>query len=237
MLRYMKTGTMLLSIAYIVLGLMLLIVPERSLLMICYVFGAVVLITGIVGLVQYTRTRGQGFAAPFLLISGVITGALGVFTLLRPAVVASFLPVVFGLFIAVDGLNRISSGMTLAKRHAHRWWVLVLLGLLSIALGVFLVWRPFDVAVSVVMLCGILLIVEGAMNLSCVIYASMELNALERMAQSALNATLAAAGEALDAEEEAAQAIEDALEGKPPVVYNAESTELPNDDTKENDTL
>ena len=45
MLRYMKTGTMLLSIAYIVLGLMLLIVPERSLLMICYVFGAVVLIT------------------------------------------------------------------------------------------------------------------------------------------------------------------------------------------------
>ena len=37
--------------------------------------------------------------------------------------------------------------------------------------------------------------------------------------------------------EEAAQAIEDALEGKPPVVYNAESTELPNDDTKENDTL
>ena len=237
MLRHMKTGTMLLSIAYIVLGLMLLIVPERSLLMICYAFGAVVLITGIVCLVQYTRTRGQGFAAPFLLISGVITGALGVFTLLRPAVVASFLPVVFGLFIAVDGLNRISSGMTLAKRHARRWWVLVLLGLLSIALGVFLVWRPFDVAVSVVMLCGILLIVEGAMNLSCVIYASMELNALERMAQSALNATLAAAGEALDAEEEAAQAIEDALEGKPPVVYNAESTELPNDDTKENDTL
>ena len=237
MLRHMKTGTMLLSIAYIVLGLMLLIVPERSLLMICYVFGAVVLITGIVCLVQYTRTRGQGFTAPFLLISGVITGALGVFTLLRPAVVASFLPVVFGLFIAVDGLNRISSGMTLAKRHARRWWVLVLLGLLSIALGVFLVWRPFDVAVSVVMLCGILLIVEGTMNLSCVIYVSMELNALERMAQSALNATLAAAGEALDAEEEAAQAIEDALEGKPPVVYNAESTELPNDDTKENDTL
>ena len=237
MLRHMKTGTMLLSIAYIVLGLMLLIVPERSLLMICYAFGAVVLITGIVCLVQYTRTRGQGFAAPFLLIGGVITGALGVFTLLRPAVVASFLPVVFGLFIAVDGLNRISSGMTLAKRRARRWWVLVLLGLLSIALGVFLVWQPFDVAVSVVMLCGILLIVEGTMNLSCVIYVSMELNALERMAQSALNATLAAAGEALDAEEEAAQAIEDALEGKPPVVYNAESTEIPNEDTKENDTL
>ena len=237
MLRHMKTGTMLLSIAYIVLGLMLLIVPERSLLMICYAFGAVVLITGIVCLVQYTRTRGQGFAAPFLLIGGVITGALGVFTLLRPAVVASFLPVVFGLFIAVDGLNRISSGMTLAKRRARRWWVLVLLGLLSIALGVLLVWRPFDVAVSVVMLCGILLIVEGTMNLSCVIYVSMELNALERMAQSALNATLAAAGEALDAEEEAAQAIEDALEGKPPVVYNAESTEIPNEDTKENDTL
>lgn len=230
MLRHMKTGTMLLSIAYIALGLMLLIVPEHSLLLLCYAFGAVVLITGIVCLVQYVRIRGNGFVAPFMLIGGVITGALGIFTLLRPETVASFLPIVFGIFIAVDGFSRIVSGFDLAKRRAHHWWVLALLGVLSILLGLLLIWRPFAVAVSVVMLCGILLIVEGVMNLSCIIYVSMELNALERMAQSALNATLAAAGEALDEAEEAEQAIQDALEGKPPVVYNAESTELPNDE-------
>ena len=48
MLRYVKSGMMLLSIAYIVIGMMLLIMPQTSLLWICYAFGAVVLITGIV---------------------------------------------------------------------------------------------------------------------------------------------------------------------------------------------
>ena len=38
MLRYVKSGMMLMSIAYIVLGLMLLIMPETSLLWICYAF-------------------------------------------------------------------------------------------------------------------------------------------------------------------------------------------------------
>lgn len=219
MLRHMKTGTFLLSIAYLLLGLLLLIMPETSLLWICYAFGAVVLLTGVVCLLQYARLHGRGFAAPFLLVGGVITGALGIFTLLRPQAVASILPIVFGIFILVDGCNRIASGVELARQKGHKWWVLVLLGILSLVLGVVLIWRPFDIAVSMVMLCGVLLVVEGALNLGCVLYAAMELAALERAARSALNATLAAAGEVLD-EVEAEQAARDA------VVYEAESTEV-----------
>ena len=73
MLRYIKNGMLVLSIAFIALGLFLLIMPETSLLWICYAFGAVVLITGIVCLIQYTRLRGSGFAALFLLVGGVTT--------------------------------------------------------------------------------------------------------------------------------------------------------------------
>ena len=79
MLRYVKSGMMLMSIAYIVLGLMLLIMPETSLLWICYAFGVVVLITGIVCLIQYARIRGTGFTAPLMLVGGVITAGLGLF--------------------------------------------------------------------------------------------------------------------------------------------------------------
>ena len=111
MLRYIKTGMMLLSIAYIVIGMMLLVMPQTSLLWICYAFGAVVLITGIVCLVQYARIRGTGFTAPFMLVGGVITAGLGIFTLAKPQVVASFLPIVFGIFIVVDGLSRIGTAM------------------------------------------------------------------------------------------------------------------------------
>ncbi|WP_204652511.1 hypothetical protein, partial [Gemmiger formicilis] len=38
---------------------------------ICYAFGAVVLLTGVVCLIQYVRVRGSGFTAPFLLVGGI----------------------------------------------------------------------------------------------------------------------------------------------------------------------
>ena len=39
MLRYVKNGMLLLSVAYIVIGMLLLIMPETSLLWICNIFG------------------------------------------------------------------------------------------------------------------------------------------------------------------------------------------------------
>lgn len=223
MLRYVKSGMMLLSIAYIVIGMMLLIMPQTSLLWICYAFGAVVLITGIACLIQYARIRGTGFTAPFMLVGGVITAGLGIFTLAKPQVVASFLPVVFGIFIVVDGLSRIGSAIDLAKRKGQKWWVLLLLSIVSVALGILLVLHPFGAAVSLVMVCGILLIVEGAMNLGCILYAAMELRTLDRMATAAANAAMSAIGDALD-EAEAAESPADA-----PVVYDAESKDVSED--------
>ena len=224
MLRYVKNGMLLLRIAFIALGLLLLVMPQTSLLWICYAFGAVVLITGVVCLVQYARLRGSGFAAPFFLVAGVSTAALGIFSLARPEVVASFLPVVFGLFILIDGCSRIGTAIELARRKADKWWMMLLFSVLSVALGILLLVNPFGAAVSVVMLCGVLLIIEGVVNLSCVVYTAMELRTLDRMADAAVTATLSALGDALDEEE--AAALNADHEG---VVYNAESTEVPDD--------
>lgn len=227
MLRYIKSGMMLLSIAYIIIGMMLLIMPQTSLLWICYAFGAVVLVTGIVCLIQYARIRGTGFTAPFMLVGGVITAGLGIFTLAKPQVVASFLPIVFGIFILVDGLSRVGTAIDLAKRKGQKWWVLLLLSVVSVALGVLLVLHPFDAAVSVVMVCGILLIVEGALNLGCVLYAAMELRTLDRMASAAANAALSALGDALDETEAAADTADTgSIAPEGPVVYNAESKDV-----------
>ena len=227
MLRYIKSGMMLLSIAYIIIGMMLLIMPQTSLLWICYAFGAVVLVTGIVCLIQYARIRGTGFTAPFMLVGGVITAGLGIFTLAKPQVVASFLPIVFGIFILVDGLSRVGTAIDLAKRKGQKWWMLLLLSVVSVALGVLLVLHPFDAAVSVVMVCGILLIVEGALNLGCVLYAAMELRTLDRMASAAANAALSALGDALDEAEAAADTADTgSIASEGPVVYDAESKDV-----------
>ena len=131
----------------------------------------------------------------------------------------------FGIFIVVDGLSRIGSAIDLAKRKGQKWWVLLLLSIVSVALGILLVLHPFGAAVSVVMVCGILLIVEGAMNLGCILYAAMELRTLDRMATAAANAAMSAIGDALDE----AEAAESGIPMDGPVVYNAESKDVSED--------
>ena len=157
-------------------------------------------------------------------MAGVITAALGLFTLAQPQVVASFLPVVFGLFILIDGCSRIGTAVELARRQADHWWLVLLFSVLSIALGILLLVNPFGAAVSVVMLCGVLLIIEGAVNLACVVYTAMELRTLDRMADAAQTAALDALGQMLDEEE--AEALNRTTRG---IVYNAESTDVSDD--------
>lgn len=184
MLRQMKTGMIFLSVGYLLVGLLLLVMPQESLRWICYAFGAVILITGAICLLRYFHIRGNGIRAPFLLIGGVVTLSLGIFLLLQPDFVMSILPVVFGLFIAVDGVLRCENSIELARLHGQRWWILLLLGAVSVLLGVLVVLHPLDAIIGVTMLSGLLLVVEGALNLGCVIYASMEVHALDRVAKA-----------------------------------------------------
>ena len=123
------------------------------------------------------------------------------------------------------------TAIDLAKRKGEKWWMLLLFSIVSIALGALLIWHPFGAAVSVVMLCGILLIVEGALNLGCILYAAMELRTLDRMANAAVNATLTALGDALDEAEAAGTDIVDVTRDGEPVVYDAESTDVSDEDS------
>ena len=58
--------------------------------------------------------------------------------------------------------------------------------------------------------------------MGCVLYAAMELRTLDRMASAAANAALSALGDALDE----AEAAESGIPMDGPVVYNAESKDV-----------
>lgn len=185
MLHHVKTGMLVLSISYLILGLLLLAAPAASLPWICTGFGAIILLTGAVNLVRYFRAREKSLAALFTLVGGVVTAGLGVFALLRPDYVTWILPLVFGLFVLVDGGLREQSAWQLFKRKGQKWWVVMLLGFVSCILGVLLIAQPFlTMPLDPILLCGIILVVEGVLNLGCAIYTAMELHALDRLEQA-----------------------------------------------------
>lgn len=175
MLRHIRVGMLFMSVCYLALGLLLLVLPQACLPWLCLGVSIAVLLTGLVNLVRYFRAERRSFAALCTLGGGAVTTALGIYTLLRPDSVRLILPLIFGLLILVDGILRIGAAFSLVRRA--RWQWLALLGLVSCLLGVLLIAqdtaRLIAIIDDIILFSGILLVVEGALNLGCTVYIGM----------------------------------------------------------------
>ena len=199
MFKQAKSGLMLSSVAYLVLGVCLIGWPDLSMMLACRGLGLVILVTGAVQVWHYLHREGHPFFAYLSLVYGIAAVGLGLALLIWPTLFIGVLPVVFGLFIIVDSLGRVAQALDLKEVGYGRWWVYLLSGLLSVLLGGFVLLNPFSTMEAMVMALGVILLAEGVMNLLGSLFAGITVWRLKRALDKA-----AAEAEAADAALEAA---------------------------------
>ena len=170
MAKKLKWNLILMSVLYLALGVFLLLVPGTALNVVCYALGTVVLVPPVIQLVRYFAVERGIFQSQLTLISGLICLGLGAFLIFRSDVVVRILPIVFGLFVIFDSLGRIQNALELRRCKYDSWKGFLLLALLSIALGAVMILNPFGTMETLVMAIGVILIVEGALNLLSALY-------------------------------------------------------------------
>ena len=165
MVKKLKWNLVLMSALYLGLGVFLLMKPTTALNIVCYALGAVVLACAAVQLIRYFVFQSQ-----LTLISGIICLALGAFLILRSDIVVSILPIVFGLFVIFDSISRVQNALDLRRCGYSSWKSFLLLPVLSVVLGVIMILNPVGTLETLVMAIGIILIVEGSINLLSALY-------------------------------------------------------------------
>ncbi|MGN0707653.1 MAG: HdeD family acid-resistance protein [Faecalibacterium sp.] len=173
MVKKLKWNLILMSVLYLALGVFLLLMPGTALNIVCTALGAVVLIMAVVQLVSYFTVERNVFRSQFTLLSGLICLALGAFLVFRGDIVVRILPIVFGLFVIFDSLGRIQNALELRRCEYSSWKGFLVLGALSIVLGIVMIVNPFGTMETLVMAIGIILIVEGAINLFSALYTTI----------------------------------------------------------------
>ena len=166
----MKWNLIFMSLLYVGLGIFLVMKPGTALNIVCYALGGVVLACAAVQLIRYFVVERGVFQSQLTLISGLVCLALGVFLLLRSDIVVSILPIVFGLFVIFDAIGRVQNALDLRRCGYDSWKGFLLLPVLSVVLGVILIANPFGAMETLVMAIGVILIVEGAINLLSALY-------------------------------------------------------------------
>lgn len=173
------------SIATIIIGLILLLFPTVTLNFISYCLGAVALVMGVIRTVRYFR---QDHTYPFLfqsdLVVGLITIGLGIFMMTQPKTVISLIPHIFGILVAGCGVGNILRAMDAKKAGLSQWGFLLGLAIISVVLGVLIMFNPFGALELVVTIIGGGLIYEGATDLFTTLLLGKRIDAWKKSIQA-----------------------------------------------------
>ena len=164
-LKNMTVSFVFLSILYLLLGIVLLVWPTLVMDIISYAFGAILLLYGLFAIIGFYRSedrRGGAFLGLFL---GIVAAAVGAIMVLYPPLIQSIIPVILGLYIAIDGLLSVKRTLELHRMDYARWNVNLILSLVSAGLGIFIVFHPLLTQASLFRVIGVVLIYAGGSDL------------------------------------------------------------------------
>ena len=178
-MRAAKTGYVVMSIVFCVVGVLFIALPARSAVMIGRVLGAAMAAFGAVKLVGYFSRDLYRLAFQYDLEFGILLIALGVIVLLRTNGVMDFICIAAGVSILADGLFKIQIAIDARRFGIRDWWLILLLAVVTGGVGLLLVFRLGSFVVIpgmqvLTVLLGAALLAEGVLNL-CVALSTVKI--------------------------------------------------------------
>lgn len=156
-----RKATLWMAALYLVVGAVLMLFPGASGTVFCWCLAAGALGYAALQFRYVLQMKNQGYTAPISMISGGFFTVIGLICLFRPQWVLSFLPIILGLVLLADGFGKLPIFLDEMRIKSPFRWSVTLSCFVPLALGIFLLFRPFAVAKSVIFLFGLGLFIDG----------------------------------------------------------------------------
>ncbi len=182
--KVVKTNRMAGALIWVILGVILLVWPESSMITLSKLIGLVLTVTG-VGMVILYLWNHDGLLTSYLqLAMGVIIGAVGLWICLRPAQLVELIPTIFGIIVMINGLSDLSKTFALGRQKYDRWWVSLLIAVATLLFGLVLIFKPFGIAKFITRVIGLVLIFNGISDLWIITRISDEIKNVRQDAEA-----------------------------------------------------
>ncbi|MGN0180432.1 MAG: HdeD family acid-resistance protein [Monoglobaceae bacterium] len=159
--RQAKVLMIISGVLMVLTGVILLCNPRATLVSLAWLIGVFALISGIAAVIFYfTSVKGM-IGSGAILFDGIADIILGLLFLNNGFIVAKVLIFIFGLWLAVSGIEKIIHSVDMKKLYFQYWWTELLLGILCSILGICSIITPMTGAIAISILIGIGLILHG----------------------------------------------------------------------------
>ncbi|MET7460688.1 HdeD family acid-resistance protein [Nonomuraea sp. NPDC005501] len=146
------------GIAALLFGILALIWPGKTLLIVVIFFGAYAIVEGIFAIFAGARHNARSRA--WLIISGILGVLAGIVAFLWPGITSLALLYVVAFWAIFAGITEIVAGIQLRKVVDNEW-MLIIGGILSVIFGVLLLIWPGAGLLTLIWLVGVFAIVYG----------------------------------------------------------------------------
>lgn len=158
-------------LAFVALGLVLILWPDASMHVLCYLVGGALTLYGGFNVLSFVFSQERAFT--FELVIGVLTAAIGIFALLSPDSIRDILSVVLGLVVIIDSLIGIKRAFTLRELELSGWWVRLTLSVAAAILGVLFMLQKELFGRALLIVVGCVLLYQGLSDLFTVVQISV----------------------------------------------------------------
>ena len=149
------------SLLCVLVGLALTIWPGVIVDAANYILGGIILVVGIIYLAISFWGKFGSFLKGFGIFFSVVLICVGVFMFLQPDIVLSIFPMIVGGIIVVHGILDLKNAISLAMNKYRLWWVALIISVVTIGLGVLLLFNPISAIELAFRIIGVILIVDG----------------------------------------------------------------------------
>lgn len=173
------------SLSYLMLGLVLLFYPGFSMLTLCYIFGVITLVYGVYHIVVYFMKEGTSTLFRLDFVVGLIAVAASLWMLVRPTGILKVLPIILGAFVVLSALMKLQYSIDLKKLAYDRWWLVLIFALVCLGLGGLLLARPFASAKTMTRVIGGVLALDGIAGIWTMVCISLQLRQIYKAEKKA----------------------------------------------------
>lgn len=156
------------SILCLALGVAMLVWTATAMKWMCYAFGGVLILSGILQVASYLAGERVGLLRKLLLISGIIAAVVGAWILLSQTLLTQVMRltvIVMGVVLLYHGFANCKHGLDIKKYGTGGWTAALVLGVAICAVGVLLLVNPFAKEESLLFAAALGFLLDGVSGL------------------------------------------------------------------------
>lgn len=176
----LMTISLITSIAFIIFGLVLILFTKKELDIIGYVASILLIINGILNVTDdYKQFKVFYFFDGFT--SGLLSIIFGIIIISNPDHIALIMPIMIGLWIIINSTFKLRMALALKDSSKTNWILPYVLSILTIIVGLCLIFNPEIGTFGIASVIGFLVILYGVCDIIDVIIFKKNIKAIAKV--------------------------------------------------------